>query len=92
MNTIVGLVVTMLFSPIIYSVCGIKVSAYQMTAATALFTLVSVCRSYIIRRLFNNKIDVKMYCGCNNEQKTGWTKIKCCNVCGKPDEEFWTKY
>lgn len=29
-------------------------------------------------------------CQCSNEIKTGTTSIHCCNICGKPDEEFWT--
>lgn len=28
-------------------------------------------------------------CECNSEYKTGQTSVMCCNVCGKPDEDFW---
>lgn len=30
-------------------------------------------------------------CVCNEEDKHGWTEIKCCNECGKPIEDFWCK-
>lgn len=30
-------------------------------------------------------------CQCKNEDKHGETSIMCCNHCGKPTEEFWTK-
>lgn len=26
---------------------------------------------------------------CDNEIKTGQTSVMCCNICGKPDEDFW---
>lgn len=29
-------------------------------------------------------------CTCPQEIKPGQTQISCCNICGKPDEEFWT--
>lgn len=32
----------------------------------------------------------KMKCECHNEIKTGQTSVMCCNICGKPDETFWT--
>ena len=28
-------------------------------------------------------------CTCKDEDKHGWTIIKCCNECGKPIEPFW---
>ena len=31
-----------------------------------------------------------MKCQCNNELKTGQTSVMCCNICGKPDEKFWS--
>ena len=30
-------------------------------------------------------------CVCLNEIKTGTVAIHCCNLCGKPDEEWWCK-
>ncbi len=32
--------------------------------------------------------DIK--CECDNEIKTGQTSVMCCNICGKPDEYFWS--
>lgn len=29
-------------------------------------------------------------CQCDNEIKTGQTSVMCCNICGLPDEKFWT--
>jgi hypothetical protein len=28
-------------------------------------------------------------CKCPEEIKTGWTEVKCCNICGKSVEPFW---
>lgn len=31
-----------------------------------------------------------MKCNCNEDIKTGWTEIKCCNICGYPEKtEPW---
>jgi len=30
-------------------------------------------------------------CKCKEEDKHGWTEVKCCNLCGLPIEEFWIK-
>lgn len=54
-NTGVGLLITFAVSPTIYWMCDVKISIPQMTGATLLFTLVSVIRNYIIRRVFNKK-------------------------------------
>lgn len=52
-NTGVGLIITLTFSPLVYWIVGAKVTASQMTAATAMFTVISIVRNYIIRRWFN---------------------------------------
>ena len=28
-------------------------------------------------------------CKCTPDETTGWTEVKCCNICGKPVEDFW---
>lgn len=28
-------------------------------------------------------------CKCIPDETTGWTSVKCCNICGKPVEDFW---
>jgi hypothetical protein len=30
-------------------------------------------------------------CDCSNEIKTGTLSIDCCNICGRPDEDWWNK-
>jgi len=30
-------------------------------------------------------------CSCPREDTTGETKVWCCNLCGKPTEEWWSK-
>jgi hypothetical protein len=37
----------------------------------------------------NEKIISSQHCSCKDS--TGWTEIKCCNICGKPTEKFWIK-
>jgi hypothetical protein len=54
-NTAVGFIITLLFSPVIYWVCDVKIEFTQIGMATVLFTILSIVRSYFIRRLFNKK-------------------------------------
>lgn len=55
-NTLVGFLITLLFSPVIYWVCGVSMKVTQMGMVTLLFTLLSIARGYVIRRFFNNTI------------------------------------
>lgn len=52
-NTFIGLIITLICSPMIYWICDVKMSYNQMTLATVLFTILSVIRNYVIRRWFN---------------------------------------
>ena len=54
-NTVIGLITTLIFSPIIYSLVGIQYTYSQLGAATVLFTVLSIIRGYVIRRFFNKK-------------------------------------
>jgi hypothetical protein len=54
-NTFVGMIVTMLFSPVIYWLCNVEISWPQMSYAMILFTVLSIARNYVIRRIFNRK-------------------------------------
>lgn len=54
-NTFVGFIITLAFSPLIYSMCGIKYNYGQIGMATLLFTLLSIIRGYVIRRWFNKR-------------------------------------
>lgn len=56
-NVLIGFVTTLLVSPAIYALCGVTMKATQMGSVTALFTVVSLVRSYIIRRWFNKTAD-----------------------------------
>ena len=57
-NTLIGFVVTFTFLPLVNFVCGIEMSGGQMTASTVLFTILSVARSYVVRRFFNNHLQL----------------------------------
>lgn len=52
-NTLIGYLTTLLFSPLIYSMCGVKIGNGQMGLVVFCFTILSVVRSYVIRRWFN---------------------------------------
>lgn len=38
------------------------------------------------------RLPLVISCGCPNEIKTGTVSIDCCNICGKPDEDWWGKH
>lgn len=63
MNTLVGYLTTLAFSPIIYHWCGVEVSHSQMGLVVFYFTILSVARSYVIRRWFNKGDKKKDACG-----------------------------
>lgn len=52
-NTFVGFIITLITSPFIYWACDVKISFPSITVVTLLFTLVSIARNYVIRRIFN---------------------------------------
>lgn len=54
-NTFIGLLITFLCSLFIYPLCGVKANMIQMGKVTICFTVISILRQYIIRRLFNKK-------------------------------------
>jgi predicted Na+-dependent transporter len=54
-NVSIGLLTTLIFSPIIYSLVGMTYTYSQLGVVTVLFTIISIARSYIIRRFFNKK-------------------------------------
>lgn len=55
-NTVIGYIFTLAFSPIIYKIAGIKMSRATMGFVVFMFTIISVIRSYLIRRFFNKLI------------------------------------
>ncbi len=52
-NTGIGLSITIVFSPIVYSICDVEISDKQMGGAALCFTIISVIRGYVVRRFFN---------------------------------------
>lgn len=60
-NTFVGMIITMIFSPVIYWLCNVEISWPQMSYAMILFTILSILRNYVIRRIFNKKDSKKDY-------------------------------
>jgi membrane protein implicated in regulation of membrane protease activity len=54
-NTAIGMLTTFIFSPLIYKAVGMQYTYSQLGAVTILFTVLSIVRSYIIRRYFNKK-------------------------------------
>lgn len=54
-NTLIGFLFTLAFTPLIYWICGVTMRPAQMGYVTLLFTLVSVLRGYLIRRFFNKR-------------------------------------
>lgn len=52
-NTFIGFLITCAVAPLIYWSLSIKMNAGQLGLANLLFTLVSVIRNYVIRRIFN---------------------------------------
>jgi hypothetical protein len=53
-NTIIGLGTSFCIQLIIYPVLNIPVSIGQNVIITAVFFIVSIIRSYLVRRLFNS--------------------------------------
>ena len=53
-NTIIGLGTSFLIQLIIYPALNIPVSIGQNVIITAVFFIVSIIRSYLVRRLFNS--------------------------------------
>lgn len=52
-NTFSGLVVSFLIQVVIYPVMGIPVKLHQNIIITMVFTLASIGRGYVVRRIFN---------------------------------------
>lgn len=93
-NTLVGFLITLACSPLIYKMCGIKTSPSQLGLATFYFTVISVARSYIIRRFFNglkprekkNKLAIKDECVSHSYVKISGGNV--CQYCGDPEDGF----
>jgi len=53
-NTFSGLIISFIIQLIIYPAMNIPVKLHQNIIITIVFTVASILRSYIIRRIFNN--------------------------------------
>ena len=54
-NTVVGITMSFIIQIIIYPILDIEVDLNQNVIITITFTIVSIFRSYVIRRLFNRQ-------------------------------------
>lgn len=54
-NTGIGYVIAFLSTSIILPTFGIPFDPVKFSGITACFTLISVCRTYLVRRWFNNR-------------------------------------
>lgn len=52
-NTFIGFIITCAVAPLIYWGLNIKMNITQLGLANFMFTMVSLIRNYIIRRIFN---------------------------------------
>lgn len=52
-NVALGYLVTLAASPLIYWICEVEINPAKMGAVTFAFTILSVIRSYAVRRLFD---------------------------------------
>lgn len=55
-GTAIGFVMSMLLALIVYPMHGHSFSLAQNLSITAIFTVASIARSYIVRRYFNDRI------------------------------------
>lgn len=60
-NTGIGFLITMSVYPLVNYVCGIEMTLPQATLSTILFTVVSVVRSFLVRRFFNGLDGIKKW-------------------------------
>jgi membrane protein implicated in regulation of membrane protease activity len=54
-NTFIGFVIAFISQLIFFPIVGVDVTLGQNLLLTVLFTLVSIIRTYVIRRYFNKK-------------------------------------
>ena len=52
-NTFSGLVISFVCQMIIYPIMNIPITFFQNIVITIIFTIISIIRSYAIRRIFN---------------------------------------
>ena len=58
-NTAIGYVISLLSLFVILPILGIESSTSKNIVITLYFTIISIVRSYVLRRFFNNKTNNK---------------------------------
>jgi membrane protein implicated in regulation of membrane protease activity len=58
-NTFIGFVIAFISQLIFFPIVGVDVTLGQNFLLTVLFTLVSIIRTYVVRRYFNHKFKGK---------------------------------
>lgn len=53
-NVVSGLVISFIIQLVIYPILGVPMTLHQNLIASGVFFVVSLIRSYIVRRIFNN--------------------------------------
>jgi len=49
-----------------------------------------IAKLYAEQKVKNLSLSVVSKCACSVDETTGWTEVKCCNICGKPiKSENW---
>jgi len=54
-----------------------------------LLDLIKLMESMHLKQKMSCQVNIG--CECKDEEKHGWTTIKCCNECGLSVESFWNK-
>lgn len=55
-NTLIGFLISLAANPLICWLLGVKMHLSQMSGYVLFFTILSIARSYVIRRFFNGNI------------------------------------
>lgn len=56
MNTLIGLVVSVTANQLVFPLFGFHPSVGQNVAISLIYTAISICRQYILRRWFNKRL------------------------------------
>ena len=47
-------------------------------------TTIDAMNEYAEQQVKNLSLSAVSNCACSVDETTGWTEVKCCNICGKP--------
>jgi hypothetical protein len=54
-NTATGFIISIITTPFVFYICGIKYTGFQLGLLTVIMTIISILRSYLVRIYFNKK-------------------------------------